>query len=193
MRNLTIVVVVLLVGIAAFGFYRGWFRLSADSTEQNSSATITVDQNKINADSDKAKESVQAFGDKTKEAVGGNTEKVTSEDVPADPDQCVNVASTAGESSLQTREEFQTRLDTRLNEMDAEIATLREKGQDLKDEAKANWAPKMAELETKRDAARVKLTEVGHASAEDWKDAQQGAQVAWNELDKAFRDASREF
>ena len=77
--------------------------------------------------------------------------------------------------------------------MDAEIAKLREKGQDLKDEAKANWAPKMAELETKRDAARVKLTEVGHASAEAWKDAQQGAQVAWNELDKAFRDASREF
>ena len=86
MRNPTIVVVVLLVGIAAFGFYRGWFRLSADSTEQNSSATITVDQSKINADSDKAKESVQAFGDKTKEAVGADTEKVTSEDVPADAD-----------------------------------------------------------------------------------------------------------
>ena len=193
MRNLTIVVVVLLVGIAAFGFYRGWFRLSADTTEQNSSATITVDQNKINADSDKGKESVQAFGDKTKEAVGGNTETVTSEDVPADADQSVNAASTASESSLQTREEFQTKLDTRLNEMDAEIAKLREKGQDLKDEAKANWDQKMTELETKRDAARAKLAEVRDSSAEAWKDVQKGARSAWNELDEAFRDASREF
>ena len=184
MRNLTIVVVVLLVGIAAFGFYRGWFRLSADSTDQKSSATFTVDQDKINADSDKAKEGMQDLGEKTKEAVGGNTEKVTSENEPV---------NTATESSSQSKEEFQTKLDTQLNEMDAEIAKLREKGQDLKNEAKASWAPKMAELETKRDAARVKLTEVGHASAEAWKDAQQGAQVAWNELDNAFRDASREF
>ena len=179
--------------IAALGFYRGWFRLSADSTDQNSSATFTVDQDKINADGDKAKESVQAFGDKTKEAVGGDTEKVTPEDIPANADQPVNTASTATESSLQSKEEFQTKFDTQLNKMDVEIAKLREKGQDLKDEAKASWSPKMAELETKRDAARVKLTEVGHASAEAWKDAQQGAQLAWNELDKAFREASREF
>jgi hypothetical protein len=53
--------------------------------------TITVDQNKINADSKKAKENVQAFGDKTKEAVGADTEKVRSEDVPADADQPVNL------------------------------------------------------------------------------------------------------
>ncbi len=184
MRNLTIVVVVLLVGIAAFGFYRGWFRLSADSTDQKSSATFTVNQDKINADSDKAKEGMQEFGDETKEIVGGSTEKVTAENEP------VNIAT---ESSSQSKEEFQTKLDTRLNEMDAEIAKLREKERDLKDEATASWAPKIAELETKRDAARVKLTEVGHASAEVWKDAQQGAQLAWNELEKAFREASQEF
>ena len=51
----------------------------------------------------------------------------------------------------------------------------------------------MADLETKRDAARAKLTEVGQSSAEAWKDVQQGAQSAWDELDKAFQDASNEF
>ena len=45
--------------------------------------------------------------------------------------------------------------------MDAEIAKLREKGRELKDEAKANWDQKMADLETKRVAARAKLAEVG--------------------------------
>jgi LPS O-antigen subunit length determinant protein (WzzB/FepE family) len=116
--------------------------------------------------------------------------KVTSEDVRRDAGQAVN---TAVEYSQQTKEEFQKKLDTQLNELDAKIAKLREKGRDLKDEAKANWDRKMAELETKRDAARAKLAEVGHSSAEAWKDVQKGAQSAWDELDKAFRDASQEF
>jgi len=70
---------------------------------------------------------------------------------------------------------------------------LREKGRDLKDQARANWDQKMAKLETKRDAARAKLAEVGHSSAEAWKDVQKGAQSAYDDLDKAFRDAAQEF
>ena len=51
----------------------------------------------------------------------------------------------------------------------------------------------MAELETKRDAARAKLAEVSDSSADAWKDAQQEAQSAWDDLDRAFRDASQVF
>ena len=116
--------------------------------------------------------------------------KVTSEDVRRDAGQAVK---TAAEFSQQTKEEFQKNLEVRLKELDAEIAKLREKGGDLKDKAKANWDRKMAELETKREAASAKLAEVGRSSAEGWKDVRKGAQSAWDELDKAFRDASREF
>ena len=116
--------------------------------------------------------------------------KVTSEDVRRDVGQ---TAETAAEYSQQTKEEFQKKLDTRLNELDAEIAKLREKGRGRKDEAKAKWDQKMTELETKRDAARAKLAEVRDSSAEAWKDVQKGAHSAWNELDEAFRDASKEF
>jgi chromosome segregation ATPase len=84
-------------------------------------------------------------------------------------------------------------LDARLNELDTQIAALREKGRDLKDQAKANWDQKMADLETKRDPARAKLAAVGQSNAEAWKDVQQGTQSAWDELDKAFQNASREF
>jgi phytoene dehydrogenase-like protein len=63
----------------------------------------------------------------------------------------------------------------------------------MKDEAKANRDRKMADLETKREAMRAKLDEVGRSSAEAWKDVQKGAQSAWDELDKSFREASREF
>ena len=116
--------------------------------------------------------------------------KVASEDVRRDAGQAVK---TAAEYSQQTKEEFQKNLDARLNELDAEIAKLRAKGRDLKDQAKADWDQKMAQLETKRDAARAKLAEVGHSSAEAWKDVQKGAQSAYDDLDKALRDASREF
>ena len=117
-------------------------------------------------------------------------EKVTSEDVRRDAGQAVE---TAAEFSQQTKEEFQKKLETQLKESDAEIAKLREKGRELKDDAKAKWEPKLADLEKKRDVARAKLAEVGSASAEAWKDVQKGAQAAWGELDQAFRDASREF
>jgi len=115
---------------------------------------------------------------------------VTSEDVRRDAGQAVD---TAAEFSQQTKEQFQKNLDARLKDLDAEIAKLREKGRDLKADAKTDWDRKMADLETKRDAARAQLAEVCHASAEAWKDVQKGAQSAWDDLDKAFRDASREF
>ena len=76
MRSLLIAIVLLLVCIATLGFYRGWFSLSTDNTNQNPSATITVDQNKIKEDEEKAKEKMREFGHKAKEATGDLTDKV---------------------------------------------------------------------------------------------------------------------
>ena len=116
--------------------------------------------------------------------------KVTPEDVRRDAGQAVN---TAAEYTQQAKEEFQKKFESQLNELDANIAKFREKGSDLKDEAKVKWDKQMADLEKKREAARAKLDEVGRSSAEAWKDARKGAASAWDELDKAFRDASKEF
>lgn len=118
------------------------------------------------------------------------TGKVTSEDVRHDAAKAVD---TAAEFSQQTKDEFQQKLEARLKELDAEMVVLREKGHDLKDEAKVKWDQKLAELETKRGAALVKLAEVNDSSAEAWKDLQKGARAAWNDMDKAFSEASREF
>ena len=116
--------------------------------------------------------------------------KVTSEDVRREAGTAVN---TAVEFSQQAKEEFQRKLDARLKNMDAEIAKLQEKGRDLKGDAKVKWDQKLADLETKRDAARAKLAEVAQSSGAAWKDVQKGAQSGWDEMDKAFRDASQEF
>lgn len=116
--------------------------------------------------------------------------KVTSEDVRRDAGKALE---TAAKYSQQTKEEFQAKLEARLKELDGEIAKLREKGRELKDEEKLNWDRRMADLETKRETARAKLVEVRHSSEEAWKDVQKGAQSAWDELDKAFQEASDEF
>jgi phytoene dehydrogenase-like protein len=115
---------------------------------------------------------------------------VTTDDVRRDAGQAVD---TAVEYSKQSKEEFQQRLDARLKELDAETAKLRERGRDLKDQAKADWERKMAELETKRESTRAKLAELSKSSGEAWRDVQRGAQSAWDELEKSFRDAASEF
>jgi hypothetical protein len=70
MKALLVVVVLLLISIAGVGFYRGWFHLSTNSTDQKPSATITVDNDKIRADEEKAKETVQGLGQEVKEKTG---------------------------------------------------------------------------------------------------------------------------
>ena len=116
--------------------------------------------------------------------------KVTSEDVHRDLGKA---AQTTAEYSLQAKEEFQKDLQERLKVLDAEIVKLREKGRGLADDAKINWDKKMAELKTKRDAASAKLAEVGRSTAEAWKDVRKGAHAAWEELEKSFQEAAREF
>jgi hypothetical protein len=75
MRALMFVAVFLVVCIAGVGFYRGWFQLSTDTSDQKPSATITVDKDKIRADEKKAKEEMPDFGQKTKEQAGGPADK----------------------------------------------------------------------------------------------------------------------
>ena len=80
MRNLLIVIVLFLVGIAGLGYYRGWFGLSTTGTDQKPSATFTMDKAKIHEDEQKTKDKVQGFGQEAKEKLDGLTGKPTEPD-----------------------------------------------------------------------------------------------------------------
>ena len=73
MRAFLIIVVLLVVGIAGLGFYRGWFQLSSDrdSAEHKVNTTFTVDEDKIRED----KEKVQGLGHQAKEKTGDVVEQ----------------------------------------------------------------------------------------------------------------------
>jgi hypothetical protein len=75
MRTLTFVVVLLLVGIVSVGFYRGWFQVLTDNTDQRPSATVTVDKGTIHADEQKVKEKMEDFGQEAKEKIGDRAGK----------------------------------------------------------------------------------------------------------------------
>ena len=72
MKTLLALVVLILVGIAGLGFYRGWFGLSTETTDQKPSATITLDRGKIQRDEDK----VRQFAHKATEKSSDRTDKV---------------------------------------------------------------------------------------------------------------------
>lgn len=56
-----LLVVALIVGL---GFYRGWFGLSSDRSDDKSNVTLTVDKDKVHQDAQVAKDKVRGAGDK---------------------------------------------------------------------------------------------------------------------------------
>ena len=71
--NIT-VAVVLLVGVVALGFYRGWFTLSSHNPDAGSNkvnVNLTVDRGKMEEDAEAVKkEAAQLAGQVTKEVKG---------------------------------------------------------------------------------------------------------------------------
>jgi hypothetical protein len=77
MKTLFGAILLLLVGLVCLGFYQGWFHITTHNTDQKSSASITVDKDKIRADEGKAKEKVEEFGQKAKDKIGERSDMGT--------------------------------------------------------------------------------------------------------------------
>ncbi len=58
MRFVIFVVLLVAIGIAALGYFRGWFAVSADNSGQTPSVTVTVDKAKFHDDEQKAKDKI---------------------------------------------------------------------------------------------------------------------------------------
>jgi hypothetical protein len=56
------IIIVMVLVLAALGFYLGWFHIGSDRTDAKSSITVTVDKDKMKEDERKAKEKAQDVG-----------------------------------------------------------------------------------------------------------------------------------
>ena len=50
-----IVILLIVAGVAALGFYRGWFRITSDRAADQPNVTVTVDKDKVQQDKQKAR------------------------------------------------------------------------------------------------------------------------------------------
>lgn len=116
--------------------------------------------------------------------------KVTNEDVNRDATAAMN---TTAAYSQQEKEKLLAEMKEKIVVMDAKIEQLRLKGKDLASDAKTTWDLKMTALEEKRKLANERLSEIGESTSKAWRDVEIGVKSAWEELSKAFQEASNEF
>lgn len=83
MRKLIGLIVILAVAVAAFGWYQGWFRVSAEKEGDTTDINIQIDTNRAKEDlesaAEKAKRKGEEIVDKAKDAVDEQAEKLKDE------------------------------------------------------------------------------------------------------------------
>ena len=81
------VLIVLLICVVAFGFYRGWFTMSSNPEKGSNKVDVnlTMDKDKIEQDAEIVKEKTKEFVGKVKEEVTGPSHPTTDKVKPMNP------------------------------------------------------------------------------------------------------------
>jgi hypothetical protein len=85
MKNLMIVLVLVVVGVVALGFYRGWFHLTSEGGNDKIHVDLTVDGDKIHMDKDQAQEKVRDLGNQVRGKVAPTEKSSGRTTAPAPP------------------------------------------------------------------------------------------------------------
>jgi hypothetical protein len=81
MQRLLSLLVLVVIGVVALGYYQGWFVVSKTDSEKSVNVNVAVDKDKINADKERAKEKLQDLSGKAK--AGAEKATGTRNDSPA--------------------------------------------------------------------------------------------------------------
>ena len=114
---------------------------------------------------------------------------VSSDEVKREITEAIDAT---GKLAQQTQEEFAEEMEVKLRELDAEIAELEAKADDVKVESREKWNEEVADLKVKQEAMHDKLEKVKVASADEWEAMKDDFNSAWNNLKKAYDDAAKE-
>ena len=78
MRKILVVLVLLVAGVVALGFYLEWFHVGSDSADGKSNVTLSVDTDKFQEDRKTAVANVQDVGRQLTNRVSGPSAKTRS-------------------------------------------------------------------------------------------------------------------
>lgn len=106
---------------------------------------------------------------------------------------CSETRQEAGEASREVgaaanrdRDEYQRRMENRMDQMDRQIEEMKERSRNATGEAKAKWDREVAELEDERREARTKYNNLKNATAEQWENMKTEVDQAMDSLERGY-------
>jgi hypothetical protein len=94
---------------------------------------------------------------------------------------------------MGTKDAYQEKLDARLKEFSIELEKLKAKASVMNADVRLQYERQLAELQSKREHADVKLGEIKHAGEGAWRELRTGAEHAFEELRRGARNAASKF
>ncbi len=94
---------------------------------------------------------------------------------------------------METKQAYEAKVKAQLDNLNAQIAQMKAKAAEANADAAIEYNKMIEDLSDKRDAAQVKLNEIGKASEDAWEDLKVGFESAWNDLNIAFKSAMDKF
>lgn len=91
------------------------------------------------------------------------------------------------------KDDYQQKLEAKLEEWNAELDKLRAKAKGAEADAEREINKEVAQLEERRERARARLEELRAASDDAWHDFKAGAERAFDEMSEAVRQAVARF
>lgn len=90
---------------------------------------------------------------------------------------------------LTSRDEYIAKMKVQLDEWNASITALEEKGHEIKEEFRVKYEEQLAALRAKREAGEKKLEEMEAATESTWEQVKLETDNVW----EAFKDSYRAF
>ena len=69
MKRLLTLVVLVVIAVAALGYYLGWFQITRTDADGKPGVTVTVDKDKVHEDQQRAREKASQLKDKAAEKI----------------------------------------------------------------------------------------------------------------------------
>ena len=88
-----------------------------------------------------------------------------------------------------SRENYQEKIESTLNEWGEEIEKLRKKADQLGADARDKYREQIEDLRARQETARIKLEDLKRTGGEAWEDLRHGAEAALDELKKGVEGA----
>ncbi|MEJ2658494.1 MAG: hypothetical protein P8012_15105, partial [Desulfobacterales bacterium] len=91
------------------------------------------------------------------------------------------------------KDAYVQKLHAKLDEWNADIDKLKAKADQAKAETRLKYQKEIENLQKKRKAIEIKLTELHRAGEGAWEDLKSGVQSAWDSMEEALKSARTRF